>query len=617
GGFIGRSLSGGYIENCGANVTVEGAENAGGYIGIAVGDVAEKLIKNCYATGKVQSTSTSASYAAAGGFVGGISEYSKFAIENSYSVVTASVLNTRRQSYMGGLIGDSRSGVSRVVNSYFDCDVLGIATPAEQGKTTEEMKNQGTYVNWDFDGVWSLRDGEYPKLRTLVENQLHQELVAPTNIIITVSPIAVKLLWDREELANKYVIKYNDTTAESDNNGALIQNLNPNSKYIVSIRAINNKGEKGPWSDEIEVITSSAEELTPKGVQVVETTKDTISLVWDEIVGVSEYEVMHGDKDKLTVKENSVVLRNLIPNTSYKIIVRAKTEKYVSSWSGEISVLTGDYVQALGTEEDPYLIYTAEQLMSVSEKPTACYKLMRNIDLLNNEFTPIGTQENPFTGIFDGNGYTIQNLSISLPDDNNIGLFGYIDKGTVKNLTINRVYIIGNDRVGALAGYVNGGTLADCSIKGVRDIVCKANNNNANQIIGYAEPGTAVTNCFIEDFRISEMLSTKKVKVEEKKDVLVNITAAHMSNDPTKIYTVTYNPEELQLTDFAAQTTVENIQVGNIEGTDINIVSNCDGVITFTINKNKYSSKSWTGVVTLIKFHSKITGESQLSFEQN
>ncbi|MCQ4937551.1 hypothetical protein, partial [Anaerotignum propionicum] len=78
-----------------------------------------------------------------------------------------SVLNTRRQSYMGGLIGDSRSRVSRVVNSYFDRDVSGITTPADQGKTTEEMKNQGTYVNWDFDGAWSLKDGEYPKLRSV------------------------------------------------------------------------------------------------------------------------------------------------------------------------------------------------------------------------------------------------------------------------------------------------------------------------------------------------------------------------------------------------------------------------------------------------------------------
>ncbi|MCQ4937552.1 hypothetical protein, partial [Anaerotignum propionicum] len=89
GGFIGRSLSGGYIENCGANVTVQGAESAGGFIGVAVGDVAEKLIKNCYVMGKVQSTSASGTYAAAGGLIGVISEYSKFAIENSYSVVTA------------------------------------------------------------------------------------------------------------------------------------------------------------------------------------------------------------------------------------------------------------------------------------------------------------------------------------------------------------------------------------------------------------------------------------------------------------------------------------------------------------------------------------------------
>lgn len=53
-------------------------------------------------------------------------------------------------------------------------------------------------------------------------------------------------------------------------------------------------------------------------------------------------------------------------------------------------------------------------------------KLTADIDLNNAAWTPIGTNENPFKGVFDGNDKTISNYNIIAADSNGSGLFGVI-----------------------------------------------------------------------------------------------------------------------------------------------------------------------------------------------
>ncbi|OEE37291.1 hypothetical protein A1QO_04085 [Vibrio genomosp. F10 str. ZF-129] len=69
-------------------------------------------------------------------------------------------------------------------------------------------------------------------------------------------------------------------------------------------------------------------------------------------------------------------------------------------------------------------------------------------------FTPIGLDSDRFTGSFDGNGFTISNLFINRPNTRNIGLFGYVDSGTIQNLNLSDVSITGYREVAGLIGTV-------------------------------------------------------------------------------------------------------------------------------------------------------------------
>lgn len=87
-------------------------------------------------------------------------------------------------------------------------------------------------------------------------------------------------------------------------------------------------------------------------------------------------------------------------------------------------------------------IYTVEDLKKVANNLNANYIVMKDLDLSSEEnWIPIGNKENPFNGIFDGNGYTIKNMKINTTNGY-AGLFGCTETNshiyyfTIENYTI-------------------------------------------------------------------------------------------------------------------------------------------------------------------------------------
>ena len=78
--------------------------------------------------------------------------------------------------------------------------------------------------------------------------------------------------------------------------------------------------------------------------------------------------------------------------------------------------------------------------------------LTADIDLNNEEWTPIGNSSNKFQGVFDGGNHTISNLKIDQSAKSDIGFFGFTTNGEIKNLTIRNAKIAGYLDVGVVAG---------------------------------------------------------------------------------------------------------------------------------------------------------------------
>ena len=124
------------------------------------------------------------------------------------------------------------------------------------------------------------------------------------------------------------------------------------------------------------------------------------------------------------------------------------------------------------TEGEAYLISTAADLQALAQRVNdgddctgLTFKLTGDIDMRSiANFTPIGTDANKFNGTFDGGCYTIRNLTINHPDDNEQALFGNVGNGSViKNVNLVNAAVTGKDDVGGLVGD-NGGKILNCTV---------------------------------------------------------------------------------------------------------------------------------------------------------
>ena len=83
-------------------------------------------------------------------------------------------------------------------------------------------------------------------------------------------------------------------------------------------------------------------------------------------------------------------------------------------------------------------VSSLEELVAVRNNLSGNYVLENNIVVPENyKFAPLGSVNEPFTGNFDGNGYSIINLSLTVEEGNSayVGLFAS-NAGTVSNLNL-------------------------------------------------------------------------------------------------------------------------------------------------------------------------------------
>ena len=93
-----------------------------------------------------------------------------------------------------------------------------------------------------------------------------------------------------------------------------------------------------------------------------------------------------------------------------------------------------------------YLVYNEAQLRAIGTGKYGMglnYMQQADIQLSSDEWTPIGTWENPFTGTFTGNGFEIKGLTMTDPNATIIGLFGVAKNAHIYNVTL-RDYDITN-----------------------------------------------------------------------------------------------------------------------------------------------------------------------------
>lgn len=189
----------------------------------------------------------------------------------------------------------------------------------------------------------------------------------------------------------------------------------------------------------------------------------------------------------------------------------------VFEWQGQPYAFQGS-----GTESDPYLITSAEELKAMRDLVNstyfnpiyghAYYRQTEDITLQKNEsWTPIGLgydgadgsgnynyQTRMFYGVYDGNQHTIYDLTVK-KNYKYAGMFGYIrgDQAVVKNLAVvGTVYTRESSEGGGCAGGITGGVHYGATIENCAFIGNVTGNSSAGGITGTIWMGGSVRNSY-------------------------------------------------------------------------------------------------------------------------
>ena len=161
-----------------------------------------------------------------------------------------------------------------------------------------------------------------------------------------------------------------------------------------------------------------------------------------------------------------------------------------------------------GAEDTPFIIETPAELAyftkTVYDAETnyegLYIELADDVDMSAHLWTPIGrnfatgtggiTQEN-FKGHFNGNNKAIKNIIVNPVDTvSNQGFFGYVDGGSIKNVSLVDCNISGENAVGGLAGRVGNCEITNCSVTGV-----VSGTQNVGGLIGTATAISEIDSC--------------------------------------------------------------------------------------------------------------------------
>ncbi len=179
-----------YIRNCYSTCDVTGSSDVGGLVGHKEHDA----ILNCYSTGDVKGIE------GVGGLVG--TNWYSARISNCYSV--GMVEGT---DYVGGLVGRNGSYdepecyPGLITSSYWDIENSGepnmcgyqsdcsSGCDPNYGKTTYQLHQQSTFIDWDFINVWNIGENQtYPYLRVYLAADLNKDrIVNFLDVAITVN----------------------------------------------------------------------------------------------------------------------------------------------------------------------------------------------------------------------------------------------------------------------------------------------------------------------------------------------------------------------------------------------------------------------------------------------
>ncbi len=305
-----------------------------------------------------------------------------------------------------------------------------------------------------------------------------------------------------------------------------------------------------------------------------------------------------------TLLNNTGLLPSFLTVQDGKIVaIDAGHEIFVVEYNGskhnfEINVWT----KGTGTSEDPFNIIRVSDLVKLAETNNSVdvhYVQRMDLDLAGQNWKPIGSASKPFCSNYDGNGYTIKNMSIVVNAENldeyvdntygfnavYLGFFGFtysngeqnsviknvnienatIDTTIIDKATLIEMFDINQMYVGALAGY-----MYNTSVAGSESTISAVIKSSAGDHNGVDGAVGGLVGCVrgvstIEGYSVNTVINATKASYVDEDSKVYGATVAGLVGNATGV----------KIKDCKVNT---DILVGNYSGTKVaGIIINAEG----------------------------------------
>ena len=175
-----------------------------------------------------------------------------------------------------------------------------------------------------------------------------------------------------------------------------------------------------------------------------------------------------------------------VSGTKYQYVSRDLTSYSGAERVSEVSELVAGNKYHISSAED--LVALANFVKNGADTTGSIFMFDNDIDMSGvTGFEGIGTRTNAFKGTVYGNGHVVNNMTIDAEFSAYMGLFGYINQATIKDLGVVNANVTGESHTGILVGHSENSQISNAYTSGT----VTSNGNQIGGLVGYLKDSTA------------------------------------------------------------------------------------------------------------------------------
>ncbi len=452
----------------------------------------------------------------------------------------------------------------------------------------------------------------------VVSTTLTDVFGTPVNVKASANCTDITLTWNPVAGATTYEVEADGAVLDNETSpSAIISGLQPNSSHTYRVRASNGT-TTSDWCQPLQMTTFALE--TPVFLNSA-STETTVNVVWNATSGSSiTYDLEVDGTVVPAIQGNTYTCIGLPPNSQHVFRVRAVNASGASNWSIPLTKSTMFSGVTAPTGLFAVMKSTSATVSWQHMNGAAAYDLEADGVLMQN----ITNTKYIHAGLQAGSQHTYRvraKNETGASDWSNVITVMTISNGPsvpthlAASSTTSKI-LASWDQVAGAGEYeiqVDGVVVANGSGTSYLQSNLSPNTEHTYRVrakspAGYSTWSDPVT------IKTKSSTMTYAVDCENGEEFSLVFSADNIQDLDRYTFTITYDPGKLDVADLCSATSRLDTAVGNITGTDLEIIQSEAGTIVFRKAGNAQSYEVWSGIVNSIKFKSKFAGQTNVTY---